>query len=78
LIIYSNSIHACNCYYSCVFAFNKNYQEITTFGGKGGPGYDKISGAGSDLMSKYRVYTLDFIFKKIIDYGEELAEARIR
>ena len=28
--------------------------------------------------AKYRVFTLDYIFKKLIDYGEDQAEARVR
>jgi hypothetical protein len=36
--------------------------------------YDK----NSDYEERYRVFTFDYIFRKVIDYGEEQAEARIR
>jgi hypothetical protein len=36
--------------------------------------YDK----DSDYDDRYRVFTLDYIFRKVIDYGEDQAEARIR
>jgi hypothetical protein len=33
---------------------------------------DKLSNSGdSELASRYRVFTLDFVFKKLIDYGED-------
>lgn len=32
----------------------------------------------SEYEERYRVFTLDYIFRKVIDYGEDQAEARIR
>lgn len=43
------------------------------------------SGFEKNMMSddgdsgiRYKVFTLDYIFKKLIDYGEDQAEARVR
>jgi hypothetical protein len=55
-----------------VFAYNKNYQE----GAKGG-NYDKVSDINSEI-DKVKVFTLDFVIKKLIDYGEDQAESRVR
>ena len=53
-----------------MFAYNKNYQDQPKqmkFNG-----FDKQSNSGdSDIGSKYKVFTLDYIFKKIIDYSED-------
>lgn len=35
-------------------------------------GFDKISASGdSNDPHRYKVYTLDYVFKKLIDYGED-------
>lgn len=42
-------------------------------------GFDKQSNSGeSGDGNRYRVFTLDYVFKKLIDYGEDQAEARCR
>lgn len=59
-----------------MFAYNKNYQEYQKMGQYNG--FEKISNSGDSDIAKYKVFTLDFVFKKIIDYGEDQAEGRIR
>ncbi len=35
-------------------------------------GFDKVSASGdSNEGHKYKVFTLDYVFKKLIDYGED-------
>jgi hypothetical protein len=43
-----------------------------------GGGNDKMSNSGESDVTKYRVFTLDYVIKKLIDYGEDQAEARVR
>lgn len=48
----------------CVFAFNKNYEEIDDDLSDDDAGLD-------DLSDKYVTFTFDFLFKKIIEYCED-------
>jgi hypothetical protein len=44
-----------------------------------GGAYDKnLQSDDGDSGIKYKVFTLDYVFKKLIDYGEDQAEARVR
>ena len=65
--------------YSCVFAYNKNYQELALFGGKQvrpSSSASKNINAIVESEQKYKVFTLDFVLKRLLDYGEEKGEAR--
>ena len=53
--------------------YNKNFQEIATSRNLIGGSDSSDSG-----KKKYRTFTFDFLFKKLIDYSEEQAQARVR
>lgn len=62
----------------CVFSYNKNYQEIP---------YDETEGKSSESsdseevqfrQTHYKVFTFDFLFKKVLEYCEDQANNRIR
>ena len=59
-----------------MFAYNKNYQELQKQPGM--TPFNKDSESNSETGSKVKVFTLDFVIKKLIDYGEDQAEARVR
>jgi len=50
----------------CVFAFNKNFCEVASKTLNS----DKMSDIDSD-GHRYKTFTLDFVFKKLIDYSED-------
>jgi hypothetical protein len=48
----------------CVFAYNKNYEEIEE-----NEDSDSFDSEAED--HRYKIFTLDFLFKRIIDYCED-------
>lgn len=60
-----------------MFAYNKNYQEIqnsksfNVFS-------DRNSNSGGSDNIQYKTFTLDYIFKKLVDFGEDQAVNRIK
>ena len=64
-----------------MFAYNKNYMELPGFSNQKVSYHaasDKNSMQNESDASKYRTFTLDFIFKKLIDYSEDQAVIRVR
>jgi hypothetical protein len=45
---------------------------------KGSSLYDKGNSDLNSEQDKVKVFTLDFVIKKLIDYGEDQAEQRVR
>lgn len=64
-------------FHSCLFAYNKNYQEIALAKGLN-VFSDKNSLDGSDSAVHYKTFTFDFMFKKFLDFGEDMAVSRIK
>ena len=64
---------------SCVFAYNKNFQELQV-----APADETISKNRSEFVdniespSRYKVFTFDYLVKRLIDYGEEQGHNRVR
>lgn len=64
---------------SCVYAYNKNFQELQV-----APADDTISKNRSEFVdnidsaSRYKVFTFDYLIKRLIDYGEEQGHNRVR
>ncbi len=60
-------------YLYCIFAYNKNYQDITKK-----VSAKEIESSADPDGRVYKTFTLDLVFKKLIDYGEDQAQARVR
>jgi hypothetical protein len=62
-----------------VYAYNKNYQELQV-----APADDTTSKNrsefvdSSDTPSRYKVFTFDYLIKRLLDYGEEQGQSRVR
>jgi hypothetical protein len=55
-----------------MFALNKNYQELSSESPKTRKQSNmSLVNTDSENGSMYKVYTLDYIFKKIIEYSED-------
>ena len=61
-----------------MFAYNRNYQELIIPVEDG----SKNSGGKSDFLEsdshRYKVFTFEFLIKKILDYGEDQGHTRVR
>jgi hypothetical protein len=58
-----------------VFAYNKNYAEIVAGEDLTTP---RKEGEISQEISHYKVFTMDFIIKQTLDFGEDEGESRVR
>lgn len=65
---------------SCVYAYNRNYQEIppnttsTSVNNGGGSMADEAKTPSEfppDTRTRYKIFTLDYLIKHLIDYSED-------
>ena len=59
-----------------MFAYNKNYAEIIP--GEENTSPEKDDFGISEIPSKYKVFTMEYIIKQTLDFGEDEGESRVR
>ena len=64
-----------------MFAYNRNYTEVSN-SGEGDKEQPRTNVPTSENNesdgNRYKVFTLEYLIKRLLDYGEEQGEARVR
>ena len=64
-----------------MFAYNRNYEELQA---PPPPSDDNMSKDASEfiegdtLSNRYKVFPVDYLIKRLLDYGEEQGQSRVR